>query len=235
MSESEQVVSEDNNQIYNDITEDMVTKFFDWKINLKRAGISFLVTIFAFLAAGFHWFPFICLSALVYFVTRLMKPATGYQIEQLYEHYGNICVGNAIKECDCEEDEMIQKPDWFWYPSNGITNSPVKYREQDGVWRCNTRSFVVMLYGPDSIMTYEIHYCVEDNQISTDTNSEYFFDDVAGIEISNEQLELRTSGGSKIFPMAAQGSTSLESNGKDRADQVSTSVRSILRMKKTGK
>jgi hypothetical protein len=214
---------------------DSITKYFDWEKNIKNCAKFGGGTLLCFWIFEFHWIPFIPLLGLFYFISRLIGPATSRQIEQKYQEYGDNLVRKAIEECNCEEDEMIQKPDWFWYPSDyGIQGSTIKYRE-DIYWRCNTRNFVVLLYGPDSIMTFENHFCVETDDISTDENSEYFFEDVAGIEVSDERLELRTSGGSKIFPLASQGSASMETTGKDRADQVCSCVRAILREKKRTK
>lgn len=214
-------------------------KYFSYPTFLKWFTYSILLfAASAYLATQQHiqnaWYGvvFFMLLALILFFTGMRDVPSDEDIEETYANYANKAVEKAINSLNLSRDDLVRETDWFWYASWGIKDYPKRYREgKDKEIRANTRSFLLILYAANQIMTYEVDYNIEANVESKANNSEWFYKDVVGVEVTTDDLFiLRTSGGAKEFPLKKQGSDDVAD--EERARNVMNSIRSMLREKK---
>lgn len=175
-------------------------------------------------------FPLFAVIAALIWHFKLKDCPTDQDIEDTFEAFVLQQEPAALDALNYEFSDLIRPSDWFWYVSRGINGCEKRFRVgKDDITRANTRSFIYVLYGADQIMSYEIDYNIEEAVESTSNNSEYFYQDVAGVEVNPKALIIRSSGGNKVFPLVEAD----EEADEARAKGVMNAIRTMLREKKS--
>ena len=184
---------------------------------------------------------------------KIKKSLTDQQIEDEYRYFAESKMSEAKDACGINDDMLIQESEWFWYVDNFIDQETGDWNEKDykegddNILRANTRGICILNYGKDQIFSYQIVVNICDGKTSDYDTSEYFYQDVVGIEVKqNTILELKTSGGS--VPYYIRGNAKLvreqtenegvaktqdkESGDISRTKAVVSSVRQMTRERK---
>lgn len=204
-----------------------VKQYFDYP-QMRSAFIWLLIIGIATVAIkGFGLIPLAIAALIGWF--KLRGVPSDQDIEDTYSEYVTRKEPDALNDLNFSKDELVRESQWFWFVSNGLKGYPKRYRTgKDKILRANTRSFMMVFYGQDQIMSFEIDYNIESQTQSRAENSEYFYRDVAGVEVTARELTLRTMGGNKSFPLSRERETADENKAKG----VMNSVRAMLREKK---
>ena len=138
----------------------------------------------------------------IYGITKLKKSLTDQQIEDEYRYFAESKMSEAKEACGISDDMLIQESEWFWYVDNFIDPETGKWNEKqykegdDKITRADTRGICILNYGKDQIFSYQIIVNIGNGKTSDYDTSEYFYQDVVGIEVEqNTILKLKTSGG----------------------------------------
>lgn len=158
----------------------------------------------------------------------LVNVPSDKDIEDTFNHYANNLESNALESLNITKDDLIRPSDWLFYDGGAINGTELRYREgADDVVRANTMGILYMLYGSDQLMTYHILYNIEEEQESVASNSEFFYKDVVGVSMKDEQeFTLMTSGGQQTYPLVHSN------DNENRTEKVMKSVRAMIREKK---
>ena len=179
--------------------------------------------------------------------TKIIDVIDDEKIEEQYRLVAEANYNRAVDDCGINQDDLIQAPDYFWYVDEFRTDifhnnyNILKIRKgSDGMYRTNTRGLVILNYGKDQIFSWVIVVNIETNKFSTESTSEYFYRDIIGIEVTQNQiLTLRTSGGNVEYPLAKDLKTrnskkaSKASGDIEKAKQVIKAVKQMIREKKS--
>ena len=169
--------------------------------------------------------------------SKLVGGLTDQQIEEEYKLFAERNFEKAKKTCGIEDDMLVQSADWFWFIPNRTMegNNPKIIQGKDKIWRSNTRGICILNYGNDQIFSWEQLTNIETGLVSYEDTSEYYYQDVVGMEIDQgTTLTFKTSGGPKSY-MIAGGVNNKESGDTERARTVIQVVRQMLREKKKSK
>ena len=230
------------------ITGQDAKKYFNYPTMVKYMWYSILATIFAgYLAIGQGvtqaWLGVLILGgvAAILYMTGVKGVCSDQDIEDTYANFAITTEDKALAALNVTKKDLIRSTDWFWSVSGGIKGYEKRYRTgKDGDIRANMRSFLLVLYAENQIMSYEVDYNIEAESASKSNNSEWFYKDVVGVEVGpddrsnadggGEMFILRSSGGAKYFPMKKSGSSDVADG--DKAQAVMNSIRAMLREKK---
>ena len=205
-------------------------------------GIIVIGLIFLFV----NWFIGILLVVFGgWLCTKIKSGLTDQQIEDEYRYFAEGEMDKAKEACGVNPDMLIQESEWFWYVDNfydseaGEMNEKEYKEGDDKILRANTRGICILNYGKEQIFSYQIVVNICNGKTSEEDTSEYFYQDVVGIELKeNAILTLKTSGGAVDYYI--RGTAKLDDNKtKDkesgdikRTKAVVTSVRQMIREKK---
>ena len=138
----------------------------------------------------------------IYGFTKLKQSLTDQQIEDEYRFFAEAKMSDAKEACGISDDMLIQESEWFWYVDNFIDEETGEWNEKeykegdDKITRANTRGICILNYGKDQIFSYQIVVNIGNGKTSDYDTSEYFYQDVVGIEVEqNTILKLKTTGG----------------------------------------
>ena len=221
------------------VTGAQAKKYFSYPTMLKY----FIYTIIAALVLGYLkiWagLAVALIIAGLIFKFGMTDVPTDQDIEDTYANFAIQREDSALTALNIQKSDLIRSTDWFWSVSGGIQGHEKRYRKgSDDIQRANTRSFLLVLYAENQIMSYEVDYNIEAEVVSKANNSEWFYKDVVGVEVgpddrsgqNGEMFILRTSGGAKYFPLS--NNTSQDAADEDKPRQVMNSIRTMLREKK---
>ena len=178
-------------------------------------------------------------------ITKLKKGLSDRQIEDEYRYFAESKMDEAKTACGITDEMLIQDSEWFWYVDNFFDEEKNEMNEKeykegdDKITRANTRGIVILNYGKDQIFTYKIIVNICNGKTSDYDTSEYFYQDVVGIEVKqNTILELKTSAGAVSYYIrgsqksGASNPKDKESGDITRAKSVVSSVRQMTRERK---
>jgi len=192
----------------------------------------------------------LAIAAEAYIIKKKLLGVIGDdKIEEQYRLVAEANFERAIEDCGIQKDDLVQSPDFFWFVDDfrddifkKTTGKPnvLKIRKGvDGIYRTNTRGIVILNYGKDQIFSWSIVANIEDNSFSDENTSEFFYRDIVGIEVTqNEVLTLRTSGGLVEYPLAKDvkvsksKKTARASGDTERAKLVLKALKQMIREKK---
>lgn len=177
---------------------------------------------------------FLIVIGLVVAKFKLIDTISDDAIEEAYKNFAESNFEKARMDGGIDESILIQSPDWFWHVDDFHPNKK-KWREgKDKVTRANTRGIVVLNYGRDQIFGWEIAVNIETGIVSHENTSEYYYNDVVGMEIiQGRELILRTAGGPKEYKLASADHN--ESGDITKGKTVVNAVRTMLRERKTSR
>jgi hypothetical protein len=230
------------------ITAQDAKKYFSYPAMVKYMWYSIIGAIIAgYLAVGQGitqaWLGVLVLgaAAVLIYMSGVKGVCSDQDIEDAYANFAIRTEDKALAALNITKNDLIRTTDWFWSVSGGIQAHEKRYRTgKDGDIRANTRSFLLVMYAENQIMSYEVDYNIEADAVSKSNNSEWFYKDVVGVEVGpddrsnadggGEMFILRSSGGAKYFPMKKSGSSDMADS--DKAQGVMNSIRAMLREKK---
>jgi len=110
----------------------------------------------------------------------------------------------------------------------------------DNLIRRNYLDILRLIYGDDQIISFQETLCLADGWDGLDTTKEYYWTDVAGIEMDQKENQFLITAGGKTtaWPLAGTKDGSDRDSLKsyiEKAEQVSNALRSVLRSKKKSK
>ncbi len=163
---------------------------------------------------------------------KLLDNIPDQAIEDAYKNFAESMYDKAKSDCGINDSMLIQSPDWFWHVDDFHPNKK-RFRDgNDNITRANTRGIVILNYGRDQIFGWEVVVNIETGDVSHENTSEYYYNDVVGIEIiQNKELILRTSGGPKEYKLASHEHN--ESGDVTKGKTVVNAVRTMLRERKS--
>lgn len=162
---------------------------------------------------------------------KLIDTIPDESIEEAYKNYAEANFEQARLDGGIDKSILIQSPDWFWHVDD-FTPNDKKWREgKDKVTRANTRGIVILNYGRDQIFGWEVAVNIQTGDVSMENTSEYYYNDVVGIEITQGRtLTLRTAGGPKEYMLVGQDND--ESGDLTKGKSVVNALRTMLRERK---
>lgn len=197
---------------------------------------------FCMLSIFIEWAPGILLGiaaiaiAIFMYNKKIKQAPTDKQIEQAWYKIAESRIPEAHRVANYDKEDCIRPTEYmFGYSSQFLENKEKKVvRGKDGFYRSNYRKLIYVVYGRDQIMTFEEGYCIENDVDGLDRVSEYFYADVSGVEIdqNTNSFLLKTSGGNVQFELTGEDGTH-ERHSIERAQDISNSIRAVLREKKS--
>ena len=172
--------------------------------------------------------------AIAFAFFKVVKVISDEQIEEEYKLFAEANFSTAMEDGGFTEEDLVQTPDWFWYVTrDSLKDSKKKWRKgKDKLTRSNTRGIVIINYGKDQIFFWDQIHNIETNKHSPTDTSEYFYEDVVAMEVSQNDgtINLRTKGGDKTYMIASKVND--ESGGEERGKITVTTVRRMVRERK---
>ena len=211
-------------------TKEQIAQYFAYDFWLKFVGWTVAIGILCFFSSpGLG--VFIVVIGLVAAKFKLIDTIPDEAIEEAYKNFAESKFEQAREDGGVDESMLIQNPDWFWHVDD-FTPNKKKWREgKDKITRANTRGIVILNYGRDQIFGWEVAVNIETGEVSMENTSEFYYNDVVGIDVTQGRtLTLRTAGGPKEYMLV--GSTHNESGDIDKGKSVVSAVRTMLRERK---
>ena len=212
-------------------TKAQISQYFAYDFWSKVVGWTVGIGILClFGSPGFGVFLIIIGIAIAKF--KMIDTIPDESIEEAYKNFAEANFEKALEDGGIDESMLIQNSDWFWHVDD-FTPNDKKWREgKDKITRANTRGIVILNYGKDQIFGWEVAHNIETGETSMENTSEFYYNDVVGIEITQGRtLTLRTSGGPKDYKLV--GSEHDESGDITKGKAVVSAVRTMLRERKT--
>ena len=178
---------------------------------------------------------------------------TDAQIDQAWEKLAEAREEEAYRASNYKKKDTIRDSDYIFVypleiPASTAQNPHYQYTAvispNDHYIRRNYLDVVRLIYGEDQIMTFQETLCLTDGWDGLDVTKEYYWTDVAGIEMDQKEnkFEILVGGRPVEYPLTgerdkSQGIEEREAlkNYIAKAETVSNALRSLLRSKKKGK
>jgi len=211
-------------------------KWNDYVLKFGGAGVFFLLSIF--IEWGFGILIGISLIAIagVIYNLKISGSPSDQQIDDAWTKIAQSRISEAHRVGNYDEEDCIRPTEYmFGYSYNFLESTDKKVVQgKDGYIRSNYLRLVYIIYGRDQIITFEEGYCIENDIDGLDRVSEYFYSDVSGVEIdqNTNSFLLKTSGGNVEFRLTGEDGQH-EKGFIQRAQDISNSIRAVLRERKT--
>ena len=197
--------------------------------------------LFCMLSIFIEWVPgilaggvAIAIAVLIY-QKKIAAAPSDNEIDQAWHAIAKSRLPEAHRVANYDAEDCIRPTEYMFGYTHQFLENPEKkvVQGKDGYVRSNFRQLIYIVYGRDQIITFEEGYCIENDIDGLDRVSEYYYKDVAGVEIdqNTNSFLLKTSAGNIEFNLTGEDGTH-EKGSLDRAQDISNSLRAVLRERK---
>ena len=227
-----------------DITPEQISSYFD------GGGWGVIFTLILISLGLFAWETFAGVAGLAvtgYLIYQKMQKGSvsDEDIDTVWEQMAKGREDEAYRVAHIDKDDVIRDAEYFYaWPEEYSPETNYKSKEgEDGFYRRNHQRLVYMIYGKDQLIVFDETICIEDNWDGADQTREYYWKDVSSIGFDQKDNTLKLACGPTeiLFPLAGQEEdedgkmqASDEKFSSVKAEEISNSIRVMLREKKSG-